>query len=125
MSILAILGVIVSSAAMIIVLSGFGGLKNYSLEFISSVSPDYKISSKKGKTFIFTQEMQDYLAENDFYYYKAIENKALFSVKNNSQIVEVRAVDEKFPRKKIDSVLTDGGWVNEGGVVIGWGLLMI
>ena len=48
MSILAVLGVVVSSAAMIVVLSGFGGLKNYSLEFISSVSPDYKISSKKG-----------------------------------------------------------------------------
>jgi lipoprotein-releasing system permease protein len=31
-------------------------------------------------------------------------------------------VDEKFPRKNIDSILTDGGWVNEGGVVIGWGL---
>ena len=30
--------------------------------------------------------------------------------------------DEKFPRKNIDSILTDGGWVNEGGVVIGWGL---
>jgi lipoprotein-releasing system permease protein len=122
MSILAVLGVIVSSAAMIIVLSGFGGLKNYSLEFISSVSPDYKISSKKGKTFVFTQEMQDYLVENDFYYYTAIEDKALFSVKSNSQIVEVRAVDEKFPRKNIDSILTDGGWVNEGSVVIGWGL---
>jgi len=39
MSILAIVGVIVSSTAMFIVLSGFSGLKNYSLEFISSVSP--------------------------------------------------------------------------------------
>ena len=68
MSILAVLGVVVSSAAMIIVLSGFGGLKKYSLEFISSVSPDYKISSKEGKTFVFTQNMQNYLAENNFYY---------------------------------------------------------
>ena len=33
MSILAIVGVIVSSAAMFVVLSGFSGLKNYSLEF--------------------------------------------------------------------------------------------
>tara|TARA_B000000565_G_scaffold204374_1_gene157868 strand:- start:19 stop:183 length:165 start_codon:yes stop_codon:yes gene_type:complete len=44
MSILAILGVIISSAAMLIVLSGFSGLKSYSLEFISAISPELKIS---------------------------------------------------------------------------------
>ena len=47
MSILAILGVIISSAAMLIVLSGFSGLKSYSLEFISSISPELKISAAK------------------------------------------------------------------------------
>ena len=49
MSILAIIGVIISSAAMLIVLSGFSGLKNYSLEFISSISPELKVAAKKGK----------------------------------------------------------------------------
>ena len=60
MSILAISGVVVSTAAMIIVLSGFSGLKNYSLEFISNVSADLKISSVKGKTFVYTQEMKSF-----------------------------------------------------------------
>ena len=48
MSILAVVGVIISSASMLIVLSGFGGLKSYSLEFISSISPELKISATKG-----------------------------------------------------------------------------
>ena len=61
MSILAILGVIISSAAMLIVLSGFSGLKSYSLEFISSISPEFKISAAKGKTFEFTPETKSFL----------------------------------------------------------------
>ena len=55
MSILAIVGVIVSSAAMFVVLSGFSGLKDYSLEFISFVSPELKITSAKGKSFEFAE----------------------------------------------------------------------
>jgi len=47
MSILAIIGVIVSSAAMFVVLSGFSGLKDYSLEFISFVSPELKSPLQK------------------------------------------------------------------------------
>ena len=68
--------------------------------------------------------MKDFFLENDFYYYTAIEDKALFSVKNNSQIVEVRAVDEKFPRKKHRLYFNRWFGVNEGGVVIGWGLAL-
>ena len=52
MSVLSLLGVVFSSAAMIIVLSGFSGLKNYSLEFLSYASPDLEISAKKGKKFV-------------------------------------------------------------------------
>ena len=58
MSILALLGVVFSSAAMIIVLSGFSGLKNYSLEFLSYASPDIEISSKKGKRFVLDENIK-------------------------------------------------------------------
>ena len=61
MSILAIIGIIISSAAMLIVLSGFSGLKNYSLEFISSISPELKVSATKGKSFEFTSEIKSFL----------------------------------------------------------------
>ena len=58
MSILALLGVVFSSAAMIIVLSGFSGLKNYSLEFLSYASPDIEISSKQGKRFVLDENIK-------------------------------------------------------------------
>ena len=65
MSILAIVGVIVSSAAMFVVLSGFSGLKDYSLEFISFVSPELKITSAKGKSFEFTEKIRSFLEDEN------------------------------------------------------------
>ena len=122
MSLLAVLGVIVSSAAMIVVLSGFSGLKNYSLKFISNVSPELKISPKKGKTFLFSDEIKDFLDNKGVYYSKSIEDKALVSINNNNQIVRLKAVDGRFPKKNIDSLLYEGAWLNESDVVVGWNL---
>ena len=42
-------GIIIASAALFIVLSGFAGLKDFSLEFSSFVDPDLKIVSIEGK----------------------------------------------------------------------------
>ena len=87
MSMLAIAGVIVSSAAMMVVLSGFSGLKNYSLEFISSISPELKISSVTGKTFEFKDEMKSFLEKENIDYGLTIEDRALLSINENSRIV--------------------------------------
>ena len=77
MSILAIVGVIISTTAMFVVLSGFSGLKSYSLEFISSISPELKISSVKGKTFEFSDEMKSFLEKANVDYGLSVEDKAL------------------------------------------------
>ena len=124
MSILAIVGVIVSSSAMFIVLSGFSGLKNYSLEFISFVSPEIKITPIKGKSFEFTDEMKRFLDIEDVSYGLSYEDKALLSVNENNRIVKVKAVDLNFPRKSIDSIVYQGLWFNKGSdeVVVGLGI---
>ena len=77
MSILAIVGVIVSSAAMLVVLSGFSGLKDYSLEFISFVSPELKITSAKGKSFEFFSEQCKSKNGNRFVLWRERERKRL------------------------------------------------
>ena len=51
MTIIAALGIIIASAALFIVLSGFAGLKDFSLEFSSFVDPDLKILPAQGKSF--------------------------------------------------------------------------
>ena len=123
MSILAIVGVIVSSAAMFVVLSGFSGLKDYSLEFISFVSPELKISSAKGKSFKFTDEIKSFLENENISYGLSYEDKALFSINENTRIVTLRGVDQGFPKRSVDSMLYQGRWFNpeSNEVVIGLG----
>ena len=123
MSILAIVGVIVSSAAMFVVLSGFSGLRNYSLEFISFVSPDLKITSVKGKSFEFTDEMNSFLNNEKISYALSYEDKALFSMNENTRIVTLRGVDQRFPQRSVDSMVYQGRWFNleSDEVVVGLG----
>ena len=123
MSILAIIGVIISSAAMLIVLSGFSGLKNYSLEFISSISPELKVSATKGKTFEFSSEIKSFLEKENIKYGLSYEDKALISVNENNRIVRVIGLNQGFPEKNIDSIMYQGRWFNmgENEIVVGWG----
>jgi len=122
MSILAITGVIVSAAAMIIVLSGFSGLKNYSLEFISSVSPELKITPDKGKSFEFTNEMKSFLEDRKIKYYNSFDDKALISINDNNRIMIIRGLDGRFPKSNIDSIIYQGAWFesNSNEIVLGW-----
>ena len=123
MSILAVVGVIISSASMLIVLSGFSGLKSYSLEFISSISPELKISATKGKTFEFTSKIKSFLKKENLKYGLSYEDKALISVNENSKMVRVMGVDDGFPNKSIDSIIYQGRWFDTGKneIVVGWG----
>tara|TARA_Y100000746_G_C15458537_1_gene430351 strand:- start:408 stop:1586 length:1179 start_codon:yes stop_codon:yes gene_type:complete len=122
MSILALTGVIVSSTAMLVVLSGFSGLKDYSLEFISNITPDLKISSKEGKGFVYNDKMKRVLQENGLLVSKSYEDKVLMSVGNNNQIVSLKSIDKNFPKEKTESLLYEGLWPElEGGeIVVGW-----
>ena len=122
MSILAITGVIVSAAAMIIVLSGFSGLTNYSLEFISSVSPELKITPDKGKSFEFTNEMKSFLEDRKIKYYNSFDDKALISINDNNRIMIIRGLDGRFPKSNIDSIIYQGAWFesNSNEIVLGW-----
>ena len=52
MSKLAGLGVIIGSAALFVVLSGFNGLKDYSLAFSSIVDPDIRLVPKECKQLV-------------------------------------------------------------------------
>ena len=123
MSILAIVGVIVSSAAMFVVLSGFSGLKDYSLEFISFVSPELKITHAKGKSFEFTDEIKSFLENENISYSLSYEDKALFSMNENTRIVTLRGIDQGFPKRSVDSMLYQGRWFNleSNEVVVGLG----
>ena len=126
MSFLAAFGVFVSAASLFVVLSGFSGLKDFSLGFISYTSPDLKASANSGKTFLLDEK--DYRSLSDLSSFssvsRAVEERVLVSTNKNSQIVQLKGVDEFFPSSIIDSILVEGSWVSQGEkeLVAGWGV---
>lgn len=124
MSFLAIAGIVVSTCAMIIVLSGLSGLKKHTLEFIPKVSADLKVSPLKGSSFKLTPEMIHFLENNGLNFTKVIENKALLSINQNNQIVRIKGVEKNFPREKVDSIMLQGDWLESESnqIVVGVGI---
>ncbi len=126
MSFLAAFGVFVSAASLFVVLSGFSGLKDFSLGFISYTSPDLKASANSGKTFLLDEK--DYRSLSDLSSFssvsRAVEERVFVSTNKNSQIVQLKGVDEFFPLRVVDSILVEGNWVNQGEkeLVAGWGV---
>ncbi len=126
MSFLAAFGVFVSAAALFVVLSGFAGLKDYTLEFVSYASPDLKVEASLGKSFqVSNDDYKELSSLSDFSsVHKAVQERVLVATDKNSQIVLLTGVDGAFPETTIDSLLVKGRWVaeNEKELVVGWGV---
>ena len=126
MSFLAAFGVFVSAAALFVVLSGFAGLKDYTLEFVSYASPDLKVEASLGKNFELSEDDYKELSSlSDFSsVHKAVQERVLVTTDKNSQIVLLTGVGGAFPETTIDSLLVKGRWFveNEKELVVGWGV---
>jgi lipoprotein-releasing system permease protein len=53
----AALGVVFATLVLFVVLSGFSGLKDFSIGFYQASDPDIKITASKGKTFHITDSL--------------------------------------------------------------------
>ncbi|MGB1307628.1 MAG: ABC transporter permease [Oceanihabitans sp.] len=127
-TIIAAIGIILGSASLLIVLSGFAGLKDYSLQFTSLIDPDLKAEASQGKSFIVTQEELDKLnsLEAITAYSKIIENRVYiaFDGKNYPNAF-IKGVDANYEKiNQIDSVIPLGSWLtqNTNQIVVGWGI---
>jgi lipoprotein-releasing system permease protein len=125
-TIIAAIGVVIGSAALLIVLSGFAGLKDYSLQFSSLVDPDLKLLPLEGKSFQLTQDHISKLNQiNDIASYsKIIEERAVIMSDNKRQIITLKGVDENYPKTTIESIVSLGSWFNDNShqIVSGWGV---
>ena len=52
---IALIGVVLGAASLFIVLSGFAGLKDFTLKFSTVVDPDLKAETIIGKSFVLTE----------------------------------------------------------------------
>ncbi|MCD2258315.1 FtsX-like permease family protein [Psychroserpens luteolus] len=117
MTIIAASGTVIASAALFIVLSGFAGLKTFSLEFSSFVDPDLKVVPSERKSFTLSEK--DVLAIQSIDgiqgYSKIIEERVILEFDNKHQIVTLKGVDENFTKiTAIDSRIYYGNWLERG-----------
>lgn len=107
-------GIIIAAAALFIVLSGFAGLKDFSLEFSSYVDPDLKVSPLKGKSFQLQKSKLAEIAKIDGIeaFTQMIEERVILEVDNKRQIVTLRGVDSNYTKvTNIDSMIFYGSWL--------------
>lgn len=126
-TLIATIGVIVSTIALFVVLSVFSGLKNFSLSFIKIADPDLKISIVKGKTFFFNDSIEKALVnEKISNYTKVIEERAFFNYRDKSHIAIIKGIDSNYLQvNKLDTAVYFGEWVNYNAkhtVVVGSGI---
>ena len=127
MTIIAASGTVVAAAALFIVLSGFAGLKSYSLEFSSFVDPDLKIFPSEGKSFVLTSQDSSaiYRIDGIAAYAKIIEERVILEFDDKRQIVTLKGVDEDYLKvTTIDTMVYYGSWLeqNASEVVAGGGI---
>ncbi|TXD82679.1 FtsX-like permease family protein [Subsaximicrobium wynnwilliamsii] len=127
MTIIAASGTVIAAAALFIVLSGFAGLKTFSLEFSSFVDPDLKLFPSEGKSFLFTDAEKSEIQKIDAIevYSKTIEERVILEFDDKQQIVTLKGVDENFTKvTAIDSMVYYGSWLDPEAsqVVAGGGI---
>ena len=97
---IAALGIVVSTAALFVIMSVFGGLKNYSLSFSSDTDPDLKVTPAMGKSFIVGPEQKAKLSA-----VKGIavasyiaEERVLFYYNEKEQVAYLKGVDSLYTK---------------------------
>lgn len=124
---IALIGVILGAASLFIVLSGFAGLKDFTLQFSSVVDPDLKAITASGKSFFLTEDDVSKLNSIDdiAYYSKIIEERVILSCDNKNTLATLKGVDEYYNNVvNTDSILEYGNWHEQKSnqIVVGWGI---
>ncbi len=121
------LGIIVGTAALFVVLSGFSGLVDFSLSFSNQTDSDLNVSAVVGKTFK--------ISESDFKKIKGIEGvkicsktleeRVLFVFNGKDQVAYLKGVDSLFANvNTFRNTIFEGNWLkyNTAQVVVGAGI---
>ncbi|WP_299758723.1 FtsX-like permease family protein [uncultured Pontibacter sp.] len=108
---IAMIGVAVGSAALIIVLSVFNGLEDLIREIYSSFDPDLKITAVEGKSFETDTEFMNRIRRTPgvAVVSEVIEDNALLRYNERQMVVKVKGVSENFfDQNDIDSSVVEG-----------------
>lgn len=120
---------VIGSAALFIVLSGFAGLKTFSLSFSNSFDPDLKALPATGKFFSVSPEAASALNKVDGIasYSKEMEEKVYLTHKETGDIANIKGIDAQYANTiEVDSTLISGSWtIDEKRGVAGIGIMRL
>ena len=105
--------IVIGSASLFIVLSGFAGLKTFSLSYTTIFDPDLKATPTTGKFFSITPEQEGKLAQIDgiVSFSKELEEQVSFTHKGKNHFAYIKGVDQAYTKTtEIDSALIFGNW---------------
>lgn len=105
--------IVIGSSALFIVLSGFAGLKTFSLSFTNVFDPDLKAQPITGKFFSITEAQEKQLSEMEdmVSYAKEIEEKVFLQHREKSEIAFIKGVDDNYTKTiAVDSTVYYGEW---------------
>ena len=120
-------GVIIGTMALFIVLSVFSGLKEFNLFFLNTADPDIKITSVRGKSFLFNDTIKAVLNDEKISNYsKIIEEHVLLNFDSKQKAATIKGVDFNYLNvNKMDTAIAIGEWFTpkeKNAVVIGRGV---
>ncbi len=117
-------GVVVGAMSLFIVLSGFSGLKDFSLQFTNVFDSDLKILPESGKTLTFSEAQRNQLKniEGIENFSEIIEERIFLHYKGKNHIAYIKGVDSLYANvTQLDSILYYGEWLvpQQNEVVVG------
>jgi len=126
-TIIAAIGVFAGSFSLFIVLSGFSGLKDFSLSFTNEFDPDLKILPESGKNFNFSETEKGKLLAIDGIQAASeiVEERVFLDYKSKNHTAFIKGVDSNYRKvNSIDSTIVFGTWLtqSEFQVVAGNGI---
>ena len=122
--------VLIATAALLIVLSAFTGLKDFGLSFSNVFDPDFRVEAAQGKTFemdsINLSKVRDLEGVLDVS--AIIEDKVFLNYRNKNHVAYLKGVDSNYLNViENNTFLSSGNWFNEefDEIVIGGGVAQI
>ncbi|MAN59170.1 MAG: ABC transporter permease, partial [Flavobacteriaceae bacterium] len=107
-TVIAAIGVVVGAMSLFIVLSGFSGLKDFSLQFTNVFDSDLKVFPESGKTLTLASNEKEKLLdiEGIAAFSSVIEERVFLQYKGKNHIGYIKGVDDNFGKvNPIDSIL--------------------
>ena len=112
---IAVVAIMVATAALFVILSVFSGLEEMNLKFYSNVNPEIKITPSKGKILPAIDSLETKLKQSNLVadYSKVIEEKIYIDYNGMQDIAYLKAIDPNFTKvTRLDTVIYGGDFID-------------